>query len=247
MNRAAGGTRSVRHFSDPTYLLVIAAAALALLAACTADAPTPTPPSAEAFRDRTVAALRQLSTVHFEVAHEAGGTDLGGGLVLLTAEGDALFPDRAELTALTVLEAVGINLSMGIVQIARETYVRDPVSRIWREADPGAIPFNFVGMHDSLADALAAASSLGLADGGKRDGVGTFLLTGVVAARAFAGLVPSAVEDSELRIEVWIGVEDALPRSVRMVGALVAGDPPEMTRLMTLRDFNAPVTVEPPL
>lgn len=222
-------------------------AALALLAACTAEERTPTPPSAGALRDRTVAELRQLSTVHFEVAHEAGGTDLGGGLTLLTAEGDALFPDRAELTALTVLEAAGINLSMGIVQIARETYVRDPVSRIWREAGPGTIPFNFVGMHDSLADALAAAGDLAIADGGKQGGVGTFLLTGAVAARAFAGLVPSAVEESVLRIEVWIGTDDALPRSVRMVGALVAGDPPEMTRLMTLRDFNAPVTVEPPL
>ncbi len=226
---------------------MLIASALALLAACTADEASPTPPSAEALRDRTVAALRQLSTVHFEVAHEAGGTDLGGGLTLLTAEGDALFPDRAELSALTVLDAAGINLSMGIVQIARETYVRDPVSRIWREADPGTIPFNFVGMHDSLADALAAASDLAMADGGKRGGVGTFLLTGAVAARAFAGLVPSAVQDSELALEVWIGVEDALPRSVSMVGELVAGDPTDMTRLKTLRDFNAPVTVEPPL
>ena len=63
-------------------------AALTLLAACGSEDGAPTPPSAEAFRDRTVAALRQLSTVHFEVAHETGGTDLGGGLVLLTAEGD---------------------------------------------------------------------------------------------------------------------------------------------------------------
>ncbi len=238
----AGPAQGTAHGS--VALLV---AVLTLLAGCTADAPTPTPPSAEALRDRTVATLRQLSTIHFEVTHEAGGTDLGGGLTLLSAEGDALFPDRAELTALTVLEAAGINLSMGIVQIARETYVRDPVSRIWREADPGTIPFNFVGMHDSLADALAAASDLAIADGGKRGGVETFLLSGAVAARAFAGLVPSATDESVLRIEVWIGKEDALPRSVRMVGALVAGDPPGMTRLMTLRDFNAPVTVEPPL
>ncbi len=238
-------TRPLRRTAHASVALI--ASALVLLAACTVGEPTPTPPSAEALRDRTVVALRQLSTVHFEVAHEAGGTDLGGGLLLLTAEGDALFPDRAELTALTLLEAAGINLSMGIVQIARETYVRDPVSRIWREADPGTIPFNFVGMHDSLADALAAASDLAIADGGNRGGVRTFLLTGAVAARAFAGLVPSAVQDSELAIEVWIGMQDALPRSVRMVGELVAGDAPDMTRLMTLRDFNAPVTVEPPL
>ena len=230
-------------------LMATLVAALALLAACAGDTPTPTPtpPSAEALRDRTVATLRQLSTVHFDVAHEAEGTDLGLGLVLLSAEGDALFPDRAELTALTVLESGGINLEMDIVQIARQTYVRDPVSRVWRAAEPGALPFNFVDMHNSLADALAAATGLGLVDGGKQSGVRTFLLTGAVEALAFAGLVPSATEDSALRIEVWIGREDALPRSVRMVGALVAGDPPSMTRVMSLRDFDAPVSIEPPL
>ncbi|MCH7654938.1 MAG: LppX_LprAFG lipoprotein [Chloroflexi bacterium] len=224
-----------------------AMSAAALIAACTAAVPPPTPPSAEALRDRAVATLRDLSSVHFTVSHEAGGTDLGGGLTLLTAEGDALFPDRAELSALTVVESAGINLSLGIVQIARDTYVRDPVSRIWREAEPGTLPFNFVGMHDSLADALAATTGLALTDGGERDGVATFLLSGTVAARAFAGLVPGALEGSVLRIDAWIGREDALPRSIRLAGALLAGDPPEMVRLMALRDFNAPVTVEPPL
>ena len=229
-------------------LLVSAAVAVALLPACTtATTPIPTPPSAAALRDLTVSHLRELSTVHFEIAHEAGGTDLGGGLTLLSAEGDALFPNRAELTALTVLEGAGINLSMGIVQIARETYLRDPVSRIWREAEPDTLPFNFVGMHDSLADALAATTDLALVDGGERGGVGTFLLTGSVAARAFAGLVPSASEESLLRLEAWIGKEDALPRSVRLVGALLASDPTGMARLMRLRDFDAPVTVEAPL
>ena len=44
------------------------------------------------------------------------------------------------------------------------------MSRIWREAEPGTLPFNFVGMHDSLADALAATTGLVLTDGGERDG-----------------------------------------------------------------------------
>ena len=61
------------------------------------------------------------------------------------------------------------------------------------------------------------------------------------------GLAPGGAVVPGLHIEVCFGVADALPRSGRMVGALIAGDPPEMTRLMTLRDFNAPVTVEPPL
>ena len=219
-----------------------------LLAACSASAEaTPTPPSATSVRDRTVAELRGLSTVHFSVSHETGGTDLGAGMVLVSAEGDALFPDRAELTAQTTLEELGVNLEMRIVQIADQTYLRDPVSSVWRAVEQGTLPFNFVGMHHSLADALTETVDLAIADGGERDGVATRRLTGTVSAGAFSGLVPSASDDSTLALTAWIGKADALPRDVRLVGVLVAGDPAGMTRLMRLRDFNRPVTVEPPL
>ena len=249
MNRAAGGTRSVRHFTDPTYLLVIAAAAVAVLAACTpASTPTPTPlpPSAEALRDSTVAALRLLSSVHFVVTHAEGGTDLGAGITLTSAEGDALFPDRAKLTAQTVVEGLGVNLEMGIVQIGPETYLRDPLSRVWRSTEPGVLPFNFVGMHDSIANALAATTELALTYGEVIDSMPVYRLTGSVRPQEFRGLVPGASEGEPLDLEVWIG-QDLLPRRVSLRGRLVEDDPPDMVRFLHLSDFNAPVSVEPPI
>ena len=248
MNRAAGGTCLLRHFSGLASFLVIAAAAVALPIACTRPTtPTPTPPSAEAVRDRTVEALRTLTTVHFAVTHAEGGTDLGAGITLTSVEGDALFPDRAKLSAQTVVEGLGVNLEMGLVQIGPQTYLRDPLSRVWRTTERGVLPFNFVGMHESLADALAAMTGLTLSDGGQVDGVETHRLTGVVSPLAFAGLVLAAADGDALAVDVWIGRDDALPRNVRLIGRLVARDPPDMTRSLRLADFDRPVSVEPPI
>jgi hypothetical protein len=230
-----------------------------MAAACSAAAtptppPTPTTPSAEAFRDYTVATLRQLSSVHFIVSHEEGGTDLGGGVLLKSAEGDVLFPsggavveDRADLIAKTTLIEFGLALDMAIVQIGAETYMRDPISRVWRTVEPGSLPFDFNAMNESVAEALAATTNLALAGGDERNGVSTYLLTGLVRPQAFRGLVPGAPEGEPLELEAWIGREDSLPRTVRLSGKLIDDDPPEMVRLLHLTDFDDEVSIEPPI
>ncbi len=241
----------------------LAAAALTvLLAACATPTPTPAKPAAEAFRDRAAAALRQLSSVHFTVSHEVGGSDLGGGLILTSAAGDAAFPlpdgttggvtdgpreDRAWIAAAVTLPEFGLALDMTIVQIGEQTHMRDPISRVWRIVDQGTLPFDFSGMNDSVADALAEATDLALEEGGERDGVPTYLLTGLVRPEAFRGLVPGAIEGEPLRVQGLIGRDDGLSRSVRLAGRLIEADPPEMVRTLEFTGFDEAVNIEPPV
>ena len=244
---------------SPAWAVAIIGMLGMMAAACSAAAtppavPTPTTPSAEPFRDRTIATLRQLSSVHFIVSHEEGGTDLGGGVLLNLAEGDVLFPgggavaeDRADLVAKNTLTEFGLALDMAIVQIGAETYMRDSISRVWHTVEPGSPPFDFNAMNESVAEALAATTNLALADGDEQDGVPTYLLTGLVRPQAFRGLVPGAPEGDPLRLEAWIGRDDALPRMVRLSGKLIDEDPPEMVRLLRLSSFDEEVSIDPPI
>ena len=240
-------------YRDTGMGLALALATLAALVGCSSDPPTTTPtpgmPEPEELRDRVVVALRGLSSVRFSVTHEDEdvGTDMGGGITLHAAEGTASFPDRAELTADTTLEEYGLSLAMEIVQIAEQTYLRDPISGVWRTVEPGALPFDFVGMHESVADALGAATGLTLEDGGEVDGVPTFRLTGMVLPQDFRGLVPGASEGDAIPAEAWVGRHDALTRRVRLAGKLIEADPPTMVRLLHLSGFDEPVTIEPPI
>ena len=85
---AASGARA-------PLLLLVGTLIWLTIAACSAapvPSPTPTPtaistPSAQELLGRMMTALLDLETVRFSLTHEAGGTDLGGGLLLTSVEG----------------------------------------------------------------------------------------------------------------------------------------------------------------
>ena len=228
---------------------VLAMAAALLAVSCQSEpTPTPTPTiTAEDVRDRSADALRALSTVHFRVTHEEGGTDIGFSSMLTEAEGDGLFPDKASFVAKATSALFGnAALELDIVQDGETTHLRDRISMAWQALPPGTLAINFLNINGSIADALASLHNLDLADGGSLDGAPVYLLTGVADSTSMRGLVPGAPEGETLHFEVWAGRDDYLVRRVRLTGRLLAADPPDIVRVLELSRFDEPVSIEPP-
>jgi hypothetical protein len=218
---------------------------LLVFAACDSEPATQTPPSAEASRDQTVQTLRGLSSVRFEITHPNGGTDMGGGLMLNTVEGVALFPSSARMSAKGAVQRIAV--SFGIVQTNSTTYFSGPIGDTWRVVPPESLPFDFIGMNTSVATALANASGITVAPGEQVKGKHIFLLSGAIVSDDLQGLVPGAASGLPLTIECWIGQEDGLPWKVVLTGALISSDPETMVRQLDLNAFDEPVTVEAPI
>ena len=227
----------------------ILAMAVALVAvACGGPEPTPTPSiTAEDVRDSGAEALRNLSTVHFLVTHEEGGTDIGFSSTLTEAEGDGVFPDKAEFVAKATSALFGnAALELDIVQYGETTHLRDRISMVWQALPAGTLAINFTNINGSIADALASLGGLDLADGGSVGGAPVHKLTGTTPSTSMRGLVPGAPEGDTLQMEVWIGRDDYLVRKVRLTGRLVEADTPDVVRVLELSRFDEPVTIEPP-
>lgn len=227
----------------------IFAMAVALVAvACGGPEPTPTPSiTAEDVRDSGAEALRNLSTVHFRVTHEEGGTDIGFSSTLTEAEGDGVFPDKAEFVAKATSALFGnAALELDIVQYGETTHLRDRISMVWQALPAGTLAINFTNINGSIADALASLGGLDLTDGGSVDGAPVHKLTGTTPSTSMRGLVPGAPEGDTLQMEVWIGRDDYLVRKVRLTGRLVEADTPDVVRVLELSRFDEPVTIEPP-
>lgn len=229
---------------------VILAVTAALLAVSCGSEPTPTPTptvTPEDVRDRAAGALRNLSTVHFRVTHEEGGTDIGFSSTLTEAEGDGLFPDKAEFVAKATSALFGnAALELDVVQYGETTYLRDRISMVWQKLPAGTLAINFLNINGSIADALASLGGLELADGGSMNGASVRKLTGTAPSTAMRGLVPGAPEGGTLRMEVWVGRDDHLVRRVRLTGPLVDADPSDIVRVLELSRFDEPVSIEPP-
>ena len=110
---------------------LLALAMLALAGCGGTESPTEAR-SADVVRQQAIAALESVSTVRFEVRHETGSTSIGTGLLLESASGAAVFPDRAETTAKARASAFNVVVELGIVQIAGDAYMQDPFSGAWR-------------------------------------------------------------------------------------------------------------------
>ena len=227
----------------------ILAMAVALVAvSCGNPEPTPTPGiTAEDVRDRGAETLRNLSTVHFRVTHEEGGTDIGFSSTLTEAEGDGVFPDKAEFVAKATSALFGnAALELDIVQYGEITHLRDRISMVWQALPAGTLAIDFTNINGSIADALASLDGLDLTDGGSVDGAPVHKLTGTTPSTSMRGLVPGAPEGDTLQMEVWIGRDDYLVRKVRLTGRLVEADTPDIVRVLELSRFDEPVTIEPP-
>ena len=226
----------------------ILAMAAALLAVSCGPEATPTPSiTAEDVRDQGAKALRNLSTVHFLVTHEEGGTDIGFSSTLTEAEGDGFFPDKAEFVAKATSALFGnAALELDIVQYGEITHLRDRISMVWQALPAGTLAINFANINGSIADALASLGELDLTDGGSVDGAPVHKLTGMTPSTSMRGLVPGAPEGETLHMEVWIGRDDYLARKVRLTGKLVEADTPDIVRILELSRFDEPVSIEPP-
>ena len=229
---------------------VILAMAAALLAVSCGSEPTPTPTqtiTAEYVRDRAAEGLRGLSTVHFLLTHEEGGTDIGFSSTLTEAEGDGLFPDKASFVAKATSALFGnATLELDIVQDGEATHLRDRISMAWQKLPPGTLAINLANINGSVADALASLGDIELTDGDSIDGAPVYKLTGTADSSSMRGLVPGAPEGVTLHMEVWAGRNDYLVRKVRLTGALLKDDPSDITRVLELSRFDEPVSIEPP-
>ena len=227
---------------------VLAMAAALAAVSCGGPEPTPTPSiTAEDVRDRGAETLRNLSTVHFLVTHEVGGTDIGFSSTLTEAEGDGVFPDKAEFVAKATSALFGnAALELDIVQYGETTHLRDRISMVWQALPAGTLAIDFTNINGSIADALSSLGGLDLTDGGSVDGAPVHMLTGTTPSTSMRGLVPGAPEGETLHMEVWIGRDDYLVRKVRLTGRLVEADTPDIVRVLELSRFDEPVTIEPP-
>ena len=239
-------SRVTARWMAPIALILALSACVSAATATPTPTATPSPTPGELLM-RAADALRGLESVRFELTHEEGGTQMGGGFLVTAVEGQAAFPDRATLDAHAVSSTFGIAVDLGIVQIGSKAYLRDPLSGTWRVVDLSELPFLFAGVNVSVVDALVDAVEVSFVGTRDLDGVPVFALKATVSTEVLKELVPSAQVGERLSVEVLMGQEDGLVRSFRVEGALLAQDTTEMVRVLRLSEFNVAITIEPPL
>jgi len=248
-------------------LLMIAALAcegLAPAAALTAKAfPSPTPvpaagPGAAKLAEQVRAAMEKAGSFHFNMDMMMAVAGEGFTLdVPFQLAGDFSAPDK--MNGKLAASVLGSTLETEFVKIGAMSWVKDPQTGQWMESqdDSGFAPFS---PQDFLGDEFfsgpdSPVSELKLVGTEMIDGVSTWHYSAVVSAKKLGR------KGSDLMFDMYIGVDDKLPRKITMSGEVdlsgVFGDsgdrqmpvptgPANLDLVMTVSKYGVPVTINPP-
>ena len=142
--------------------------------------------------------------------------------------------------------AGGINLKIKVAADGDKQYMTDPVSGKWGPMSPVFNVTQFFDPAKGVADILAGVKELESDGTEDVDGTATYRLKGKVPAEALKSLSPEVTATEDLPATLWVGANDFLLRRVKLDGPLLSGEPANVTRTISLSEFNKEVVVATP-
>lgn len=202
--------------------------------------PTPTPPpDPGALLERAAGRVAAAESLAFTLEHIEGSAELAPGLLLTRAEGVANAPDSFRIAL--DMEVSGSFLELEVIGIGERAWMTNLFSGEWESVAPEVLPVRldnaaavFAGVLSSVeSPRLAGSERVEDAEGG---GYAAWRIEGTLPGSALAEVIPGALAEAALAATVWVDREEnRLPR-LQLDGPLLAGDVPEVGRVLTLEE-----------
>ena len=206
---------------------------------------TPTPlPDPRAILVRAADQLTTDSYLEFVLEHPVGSTPLATGLNLVGAEGVASLPDRFRLAL--DMEASGTVVKLDVIVVDDQAYMTNLFSGAWEPVLKEQIPFRFDFVTQSVANLLSEMDDLTLVGDWVLEGEPVYVIRGEGPTEALTQLIPGALPDSTIPVELWVSKADGRLRQVKLTGPLVTGDLPDTVRLVRLEALDEAPEIESP-
>ena len=225
--------------------------AIGLLVACGSDNPTqqvddstgidPAPAMSQA-----VEQLLALESASFSLDHLEGSTMLVPGVLMTKVYGEVSIPDRFSVTVEAESEFPKSYIEISIITIEDTAYMTDILSGRWNQISPDSLPFNLLGLGQTLADIVDVVQEPQVLGQERLRGVDTLHIKGQIASEDLSELVPGAGQGFPVKLELWLDRDQGLLQQVLILGRVVPTDDENTERELTLQDINQSVVISPP-
>ncbi|MBT98000.1 MAG: hypothetical protein CL902_05150 [Dehalococcoidia bacterium] len=232
-------------------IALFACLAIGLLVACGSDNPTqqvddstgidPAPAMSQA-----VEQLLALESASFSLDHLEGSTMLVPGVLMTKVYGEVSIPDRFSVTVEAESEFPKSYIEISIITIEDTAYMTDILSGRWNQISPDSLPFNLLGLGQTLADIVDVVQEPQVLGQERLRGVDTLHIKGQIASEDLSELVPGAGQGFPVKLELWLDRDQGLLQQVLILGRVVPTDDENTERELTLQDINQSVVISPP-
>lgn len=185
--------------------------------------------------------LEALSSFHFALEQEGGGTPIAMGLEMTAASGDIARPGRLKANVFAGF------LEVEIITVGEVIFMTNPLSGEW---EPLPNEFNAVKLFDpdsgikAIIEKISNAIKLGEE---KVAGTLCYHIKGTLDSGDLSAITSgAAIEGISIDTEVWIGKDDFLLRQIKLEGQITRDENPGIVRTLIISNFDQPVTIELP-
>ena len=168
------------------------------------------------------------------------------GVLMTKVFGEVSIPDRFSVTVEAESEFPKSYIEISIITIDDTAYMTDLLSGRWNQISPDSLPFNLLGLGQTLADIVDAVQSPQVLGQERLRDVETLHIKGQIASEDLSELVPGAGQGFPVGLELWLDRSQGLLQQVLIIGRVVPTDDENTVRELTLKDINQPVVIDPP-
>lgn len=205
--------------------------------------PTPRPLDIDMLLKESGRVMSALGTFHFTLKHEGGSIQLFPGLDIEEAEGDVVSPDKLEVK-FTGVFGEGYVIKSGLIILGDSSYMINPLTGEWEAAEIGVTPLGFFNPRLSISSIMSKLEKPRQLKEGSRGQV--HRLAGSLPAETLAPLLGETLKDATVQIELAIDSESSHLLEATVIGPVTPSDVQEVVRVLTVSNFNKPVSIEPP-
>ena len=220
---------------------------LAAPTATPAPTPTPTPVPIDPYdllrRSGTI--MGGLETFHFRLHHERGSLELLPAFFVDEGEGDVANPDRLSIT-FTGSIGGGFAIRSGIITLGESSYMINPLTGKWEAAETGVSPLGFFSPSRGIGAMLSQLDEVILLkpDRGEKS---AYRIRGVLGAEALAPLVGETLTSVAVDVELTLDSKRLYLLQAKITGNVKPTDAEDPIRIITLSDFEKPISIEAPI
>ncbi len=231
-----------RHKIRSLFALPLLILLIGILAACGGD--TASTPTAAQLIKNAQAALQKVTAYHFNLTAEGAGA--GSFLVVKSADGDTVVPDKLQADADAIV--LGNIVKVKIISLAGKQYVTDPISGRWELTSGLLDPRTLSDSKTGIVAILGRIQNPSTPTDSSVDGTSCWNINGKLNAKDIQGITgggtPANAKDD---VSACIGKSNNLPYQIRITGMAIQGDTSQTVRTFKLSKFNESISIVAPI
>ena len=134
-------------------------------------------------------------------------------------------------------------VELEVIKIGKDLYLLNPFSEQWQPLPPGSSNLELLDQF-AAAEVFRRASDLKYVGQVALGGVDAHQLRATLTPEALVPLLGTVVGEKPIVSDIWIDVEEELPRQILLTIESDAGEP--LVARITLSEFDRPVTIDRP-